>query len=271
VIVDDLVLAGLGLLVGSFGTLIGAGGGFLLVPIFVLGFRFPPTDAVGTSLALVFLNACSGTVAYLRQRRVDLALGWKFAAATVPGAIAGAYLNRGLTSSVFSLGFGLALIAIAALLLVGKTAAPSHRAQVRTIVDASGASHVYHVDAWKGVLVSFAVGLFSSLSGIGGGIVHVPFLIVALSLPVHVATATSHFVLSISSLVGAGTFYLLGHVRLRPVAVMGVGVLVGAQIGARASLRAGPRLITLILGGMLSLVGLRMILHALELAHWVSW
>jgi uncharacterized membrane protein YfcA len=269
IIPDDLVLTGLGLLVGSFGTLIGAGGGFLLVPIFVLGYGFPPTDAVGTSLALVFLNALSGTVAYLRQRRVDLALGWKFAVATIPGAIAGAYVNRGLTSYVFSLGFGLALIVIAALLLVGKTAAPSHRAQVRTIVDASGESHVYHVDAWKGVVVSFAVGVFSSLFGIGGGIIHVPFLIVALSLPVHVATATSHFVLSISSLVGAGTFSLLGHVRMRTVAVMGIGILVGAQIGARASLRAGPRLIRLILAGMLSLVGLRMILNAL-VHHWGS-
>jgi len=268
IVPDDLVLAALGLLIGSFGTLIGAGGGFLLVPIFVLGYRFPPTDAVGTSLALVFLNALSGTVAYLRQRRVDLSLGWKFAVATVPGSIVGAYLNRGLTSYVFSLGFGLALIAIAALLLVGKTAAPSGRAQLRTIVDASGESHAYHVDAWKGVVVSFAVGLFSSLSGIGGGIIHVPFLIVALSLPVHVATATSHFVLSISSLVGAATFYLLGHVRLRTVAVMGVGVLIGAQVGARASLRAGPRLIRLILAGMLSLVGLRMALNALELARW---
>src|SRR5262249_60152351 len=87
------------------------------------------------------------------------------------------------------------------------------RARGRTLVGASGESHVYHVGAWKGVVVSFAVGVFSSLFGIGGGIIHVPFLIVALSLPVHVATATSHFVLSISSLVGAVTFYLLRHLR----------------------------------------------------------
>src|SRR5262249_17469418 len=144
------------------------------------------------------------------------------------------------------------------------------RARGRTLVGASGESHVYHVGAWKGVVVSFAVGVFSSLFGIGGGIIHVPFLIVALSLPVHVATATSHFVLSISSLVGAGTFYLLGHVQMRAVAVVGGGGLVGAPIGARASLRAGRGLIRLILAGMLSLVGLRMILNAL-MSHWGSW
>src|SRR5262249_3610252 len=87
---------GFGFLIGAFGTLVGAGGGFLLVPLLVLGYGFAPADAVGTSLSLVFLNALSGSAAYLRQRRVDLSLGWKFAAATLPGAVGGAYLTRAL-------------------------------------------------------------------------------------------------------------------------------------------------------------------------------
>jgi len=68
---DGAILVGLGLAIGAFGTLIGAGGGFLLVPLLVLGYHFPPAHAVGTSLSLVFLNAASGSAAYLRQRRVD--------------------------------------------------------------------------------------------------------------------------------------------------------------------------------------------------------
>src|SRR5207253_2590148 len=151
----------LGLLVGAFGTLIGAGGGFLLVPLLLIGYHFQPADAVGTSLALVFLNAASGSLAYLHQRRVDLSLGWRFAAATVPGAV-------------------------------------------------------------------------------GGAIIHVPFLIVVLSLPVHIATATSHFVLSISTFVGAATFFALGHIDLPTVALMGAGILAGAQLGARLSIRTSP-------------------------------
>ena len=103
----------------------------------------------------------------------------------------------------------------------------------------------------------------SSILGIGGGIIHVPFLIVALSLPIHIATATSHFVLSISAFVGAATFLALGNVDLRTVALMGVGILVGAQLGARASLRAGATLIRRILAGSLAVVGLRMILQGL--------
>ena len=254
------ILVALGLLIGSFGTLIGAGGGFLLVPILLLGYHFPPPTAVGTSLALVFLNAASGSFAYLRQRRVDLSLGWKFAAATVPGAVGGAYLTRDLSSTVFSLVFGLVLIIIAVLLFSGRTLAPSPRADARHIVDTSGESHVYHVDAWKGVLVSFFVGFMSSVLGIGGGIIHVPFLVVALALPVHVATATSQFVLSISAFVGAATFLALGHVDLPTAALMGVGILLGAQLGARASLKTGATLIRHVLAASLTLVGIRMIM-----------
>ena len=129
---------------------------------------------------------------------------------------------------------------------------------------ASGAAHAYQVDAWKGVVVSLLVGFFSSLFGIGGGVIHVPFLIVALSLPVNLVTATSHFVLSISAFVGAVTYLALGHVRLLTVGVMGAGILLGAQVGARLSLRAPGVLIRRILASTLVLVGARMIWHALQ-------
>ncbi len=266
-LLGGVILMVLGFLVGAFGTLIGAGGGWLLVPILLLGYHFSPADAVGTSLSLVFLNALSGSIAYLRQRRVDLSLGWKFAAATVPGAIGGAYLTRALSSYVFSLAFAIVLLGIAVLLFSGIAAAPSARADRRQIIDARGEAHVYHVDTWKGVLVSIFVGFMSSVLGIGGGIVHVPFLIVACSLPVHVATATSHFVLSISAFVGAATFFALGHVNLVTTALTGVGILLGAQLGARISLKTSAVSIRWILAGSLALVGVRMVFHALRFVH----
>jgi len=266
-LLDGVILVFLGFVVGSFGTLVGAGGGWLLVPILLLGYHFSPADAVGTSLSLVFLNALSGSIAYLRQRRVDLSLGWKFASATIPGAIGGAYLTRLLSSYVFSLAFAIVLLVIAVLLFSGMTAAPSARADRHLIVDASGASHVYHVDTWKGILVSVLGGFMSSVLGIGGGIVHVPFLIVACSLPVHVATATSHFVLSISAFVGAATFFALGHVNLVTTALMGGGILLGAQVGARISLKTSAVSIRRILAASLALVGVRMVFHALRFVH----
>ena len=88
-----------------------------------------------------------------------------------------------------------------------------------------------------GVVLSFLVGVISSLFGIGGGIIHVPFLIVILGIPVHTATATSHFVLAITSLTGTLAFLRHGQVRLPVAGSMGLGVLLGAQLGALLSMR----------------------------------
>jgi len=258
-ILDGAIRVALGFAIGAFGTLIGAGGGFILVPLLLLGYHFAPADAVGTSLSLVFLNALSGTAAYLRQRRVDLALGWRFALATLPGAIGGAYVTRSLSSRTFGQAFGVLLIGVAILLFFGRTAGPSPRAGARALVDARGATHHYRVDVWKGVVVSVAVGVISSVFGIGGGIIHVPFLIVVLGLPVHVATATSHFVLSVSAFAGAVTFLTLGHVHLPTVALMGAGILAGAQLGAHMSIGASAVMIRRVLAGSLAIVGARMV------------
>ena len=254
-----------GFVVGTFGTLIGAGGGFVLVPLLLVAYHFSPAEAVGTSLSLVFLNALSGSIAYLRQRRVDLALGWRFAAATLPGAIGGAYVTRSLSSRSFGQAFGVVLIVVAFFLFFGRTAAPSARADSRRLVDSSGGTHHYQVDVWKGVVVSLLVGVISSIFGIGGGIIHVPFLIVVLGLPVHVATATSHFVLSISAFVGAATFLALGHVDLPTFGLMGIGVLLGAQVGARMSIGTSAAVIRRVLAGSLAVVGVRMIFMGVTL------
>lgn len=257
---DAVARVVIGFAIGTFGTLIGAGGGFILVPLLLLGYHFPPPEAVGTSLSLVFLNALSGSIAYFRQRRVDLALGWRFALATLPGAVAGAYVTRALSSRVFGQAFGVVLIVTAVFLFLGRTAGPSARGDSRHLVDASGGSHHYRVDVWKGVLVSLAVGVISSIFGIGGGIIHVPFLIVVLGLPVHVATATSHFVLSISAFAGALTFLALGHVDLPTVGLMGAGILLGAQLGARMSIGTSAGVIRRVLAGSLAIVGARMVI-----------
>ena len=62
----------LGIAVGTYGTMIGAGGGFVLVPLLLILYPGKPPEAITSiSLAVVFLNAASGTVAYVRQRRID--------------------------------------------------------------------------------------------------------------------------------------------------------------------------------------------------------
>ena len=111
---------------------------------------------------------------------------------------------------------------------------------------------------------SVGVGFISSFLGIGGGVVHVPLLVTVLGFPTHVATATSHFVLAIMALVATVTHILSGSfhhgVGLRRAAALSVGVVFGAQLGARASVRLSGRRIQHMLAGGLLLLGVRLIL-----------
>ncbi len=248
-----------GLGIGALGTLIGAGGGWMIVPLLLLGFGFTPQQAVGTSLVVVFLNALSGSIAYMRQRRVLYAMGVAFAVATIPGALLGAWLVQYLSSDLFSVLFGGLLFLVALFLYRGQEFLLGGRRMTGTTPE--DWQSIRSPMMRFGILVSFLVGIVSSLFGVGGGIIHVPFLILVLGLPAHTATATSQFVLTITSLAGSLVFLRQGQIHMTAAASMGVGVLIGAQGGAWFSTRLAGELIRRILAATVAIFAIRMMLR----------
>src|SRR5512146_826950 len=94
----------LGVAVGGVGTLVGAGGGFLLTPVLLLVYPHdPPQTITAISLAAVWANSTSGSLAYARQRRIDYRSGLVFGAATLPGAVGGALVVGYVPRHVFDL------------------------------------------------------------------------------------------------------------------------------------------------------------------------
>lgn len=264
-----LLLVALGLAVGVLGTLIGAGGGFLLTPALLLVY---PGDSAQTisavSLAVVFANAVSGTAAYARQGRIDYRSGRRFALAALPGSVLGALAVGLVPRRVFDALMGLLLGALAIWIvarrgpsvIAPRAAGTTHR----RIVDRHGTVHDYDVPLWRGTLYSIAVGFASSFLGIGGGIIHVPLLAGSLGFPIHIATATSHFVLAIVSGAGTATHLIDGGLRLgtglRRATALSVGVIPGAQIGAALSRRLPSHRIQQTLSVALVLISLRLLL-----------
>ena len=79
-----------------------------------------------------------------------------------------------------------------------------------------------------GLAGSFFTGIFSGLFGIGGGIIHVPLMYSVLGMPVHIATATSHFILAITSLFAVIIFTGMHEIDLDFAIFIGVGAILGA-------------------------------------------
>jgi uncharacterized membrane protein YfcA len=258
----------LGFAVGVFGTLVGAGGGFILTPVLLLVYpHSTPALLTAISLVAVFFNAGSGTIAYARQRRIDYRSGVVFAVATLPGSVLGVIVANRVSRPGFDVVMGVVLIVIAVWLRRGLDEpgeGDDGRGQARAITDRAGTAHRFRADVRLGALLSVAVGFLSSFLGIGGGVVHVPLLVAVLGFPTHIATATSHFVLTFMALVAtithvlAGTFH--GGLGLRRAAALSVGVVGGAQLGAHLSQRLSGRLIHRLLAAGLLVLGVRLVL-----------
>lgn len=264
--ITELLLLGLG--VGAFGTLIGAGGGFILVPVLAILYPDAKSELItSVSLAIVFLNASSGSVAYARMRRIDYRSALAFGLATLPGSVAGAVLTGFVPRDIFDYILGIVLIVIAVFLFIkpgegayAKTSdarATTHR----MFSDKQGTQYDYYFNIRTGVTLSFFVGFVSSFLGIGGGIIHVPALISLLNFPAHVATATSHFVLAIMALSGTIVHIINGTLQegIRITLFIGIGVITGAQIGAYFSNKIKAKGIVKALAVALIIVGLKLL------------
>src|SRR5262249_32641771 len=149
--IQYLWLLPIGVLIGAFGTLIGAGGGFVLTPMLLLVYPHESPEVITSiSLAVVFLNALSGSVAYARMQRIDYRSGVLFALATIPGAIVGALTTTHMPRRAFDLVFGLCMILAAIFLLLRGAPLSRPAAQpktryhvVRYVTDAGGTQYTF--------------------------------------------------------------------------------------------------------------------------------
>lgn len=266
------ILLGIG--VGGFGTLIGAGGGFILTPILLMCFPSMPAQSVtAISMMTVFFNSSSGSSAYAYMKRIDYKTGIWFAIATIPGCIIGTLLTAHVGRQLFNIIFGAFMIIFSIVIILknrmGDSSAPVDQPgrfrAIRHLVTRDGHKADFSFNMLAGIIISIFVGLVSGFLGIGGGIVHVPALVL-LGFPTHFATATSHFVLVFSSITS-----ILVHITdgslLQNVAMslsIACGTVIGAQIGARISRHIKGSVIMICLSIALIFAGVRILYMGLR-------
>jgi uncharacterized protein len=265
---SELLLVPVGVAVGLVGSLIGVGGGFFVVPFLLDMWRpgtFGKSTATAAALGVVLLSALSGTWANTRRKRIDVRTGLLLAAGTLPGAWFGRWAIGRISNSAFRWSFAALLIGIALYLVLVrlKPGKGVLRGAPREVVDSDGQVHRYEVNVAGGLAVSLAVGVISSLFGVGGGLVLVPFLVVAYGAPTVVATATAQFAFAFTSLMGI--LVALGHGDVRAegwtvIGLLGAGVVVGAQIGVAIAKKVRERLVKAMLALVIVAVALLMVL-----------
>lgn len=272
-----LMLIVLGLVIGTIGTMIGAGGGFILVPLLILIFpSISPAVITAISLAIVAINASSGSIAYVKSKRIDYKAAIVFALATIPGSILGVFVTHIIPKQQFDLLFGIVLVVLSIFLYlkagknkVEKNDKRSSKGNIHSVlIDKEGERYDYFYNQKVGIFISVFVGFVAPILGIGGGIIHVPAMTEWLGFPVHIATATSHFILAIMTIVSVTVHFFEGSYddpeTLKMIGALAIGIIPGAIIGAKISGKVKGKIIIRLLSISLVVVGIRILIHAFQ-------
>jgi len=247
--IDQLGLIALGFAAGVLGSMIGLGGGIVVVPVLTF-FGFSPTLAASSSLLAAFSNATASTISYSKQKRVEFSLGLKLGLLTIPGTVLGAYVSSDITPQIFKILFGLVLIA-SAIYIFARKKIESKKPNLtsKMMVFAIGAS--------------FFAGIISAFFGIGGGIIFVPLMVVGMGMAMKKAAPTSQLILLFASLSGVIVHSLLGHSDFLVAGFLAMGSFAGGIVGAKLSIEIKERFLQILVSIVIIAAAIKMFVDSL--------
>jgi hypothetical protein len=243
----DLVVVVLVVSIGAgvLGSLVGLGGGVVIVPVLTLLLHIDIRLAIGASIVSVIATSSGAGAAYVRERMTNLRAGMFLEIATVTGAVSGAYLTTVLPSRALFVLFGLVLGYSAYAMFRKRRSAPllsvSHD-RLANYFDLHGSYYdevegrevPYKVTGTRaGLSLMYMAGMVSALLGIGSGALKVPAMDLAMHLPIKVSTATSNFMIGVTAAASAGVYFARGQIDPLLAAPVAAGVLGGALFGSR--------------------------------------
>lgn len=241
-----LVTFAASLIAGAIGSLLGVGGGIIVVPVLSLVFGIDIRLAIGASLVSIIATSSGAAAAYVRERMTNLRVAMLLEVGTTAGALCGATLAAHISGRWLFVLFGL-MLGYSALAMLRKrqehadpASAPpdawADKLQLHgSYFDRAVQREIpYRVTRAKLALaIMFVAGVASGLLGIGSGILKVPSMDLLMRLPIKVSTATSNFMIGVTGAAGAGIYFARGDINPFIAAPVACGVLIGATAGSK--------------------------------------
>lgn len=234
---------------GIFGSLLGLGGGVIIIPVYTLLLNAPIHTAIGASIIGVIAVSSAGATFYLREEVTNVRLSMVLEVAATLGAIIGALAFTIMNPRTLTILYGLVLVYSSLLMLRRVKIVSEERALEGGHDDRLPLSGEYFDKALnapvryivrsvkKGMVATLFAGSLTGLLGVGGGLINVPVMRRIMRVPIKVATATSNFMMGVTGIAGAFIYYTRGFVDPLIAVPTAIGVLIGAQIGPRLAHR----------------------------------
>ncbi len=273
-----------GVTAGFLGSLVGIGGGVIIVTVLTLYFHYSIHVAIAASLVCVMATSIAAALRYVRQRIADVRLGMFLEMASTTGAFAGAFIGVLLSAYVLSLIFGAFLLYTAARSIPrknnrgiddysrsGQKRGPEEGQDSNRSAKSILEGGSYYDKALKanvhyrpsgtivGPLVMSLGGLASGLLGIGGGVINVAAMNSIMKVPVKVSIATSQFMIAVTAATGAVVYFIAGGVNFYVVAPAALGTMLGSTLGSLSMNKLPVKVIKTIFLVLLVYFGYQMI------------
>jgi uncharacterized membrane protein YfcA len=259
---------------GVIGSLVGLGGGVVVIPMLTIGLGVNIHYAIGASIVSVIATSSGAAATYVKDKMTNLKVGMFLELGTTTGAITGALIAAYVNSLTLELIFGVVLL-LSLIPLIRKigedipatpelTGLSEKLKLTGSYVETDGSTVKYNAThPTEGLAGMVVAGLISGLLGIGSGTFKVLSMDLAMKLPMKVSTTTSNFMIGVTAAASAGIYFVRGDVNPIIVAPVALGILIGASMGARVLTRARNPTVRKIFALVLAIAGLEMVLRAL--------
>lgn len=270
----ELVLFAASIGAGFLGSLLGIGGGMIVIPVLTLLLHVDIRYAIAASLISIVATSSSAAAAFLKDHLTNLRVAVLLEIGTVFGAITGFLISKNISSKYLYLVFGGFLIFSAAMMLKKKgdnLTLNDHPWSKKLRLASSfpgvgGKAIEYKVaNVPLGLFMMYFAGVMSALLGIGSGILKVLAMDGAMKLPMKVSSATSNFMIGVTATASAGAYLIEGDIHPQIAAPVAVGIIIGSYVGAKAMIAMKPQLIRKIFVVLLVIVSVQMIAKGLSL------
>lgn len=244
-ILTTFAIFAVSIVAGLVGSMLGLGGGIIIVPALTLLFGYDILTAVAASAVAVIATSTGAAVAYLRDHITNTRIAMLLEVGTTTGALSGALIAGLVPARVVFLLFGL---------LMGYSAWSMFRARKHELpqdvvpdrlsqrLSLNGVYYDKALDrsveyqatgTLPGLFLMYLSGAAAGLLGIGGGAFKVLAMDQVMHLPIKVSTATSNFMIGVTAAASASVYFVRGDVQPLIAGPVALGVLAGAILGAR--------------------------------------
>lgn len=268
---EYIILILLGIVAGTMGSLVGLGGGLVTVPVLLffqqMGWLSQPLEhqnIVAISLMAIIFTAFASTITNYKHERIDIKSGLIFFLGAGPAVAIGALVGMYVPEGIFYILFGILMLFTTYLLSVRDRIKPLDvKSDISREFTCQGVTHRYSFNRYIAIGISAIAGFIAGIFGVGGGSFYVPMMVILFKFPVHVATATSMFMILLATIVGSISHIMLGNVVLLYALFVGAGAYLGGILGPNLAARLSGRTVITILRLIIVVVAVQMILKGI--------